>query len=274
MQPSASRGYLHEDYRYFHLRDAKAMEVEPHYHEFDKLMLFISGRVTYTVEGRTSRLRPFDVLLIGSGCIHSLKVEEGEPYERIIIWLRRDYLHDAQNHEHLHHCFDRCAESGQFLLRTTDSMEFRHLADKLEQALNEPGFGQKALAESYLVQLLIYLSRHLLQDAGEAPRLSADPRIEAIRQYINDNLAADLSIAALADRFYLSRSYLMHRFREISGTPLHRYVRQKRLLRASELIRSGMPVGKAAAAAGFADYSAFYRAYKSTFKTMPKDTAE
>ena len=58
MQPSASRGYLHEDYRYFHLRDAKAMEVEPHYHEFDKLMLFISGRVTYTVEGRTSRLRP------------------------------------------------------------------------------------------------------------------------------------------------------------------------------------------------------------------------
>ena len=267
----ASRGYLHEDYRYFHLCDSNALEVEPHYHEFDKLMLFISGRVTYTVEGRSSRLRPFDVLLIGSGSIHSLKVEAGEQYERIIIWLRRDYLHKEQN---LHHCFEHCAANGQFLLRTGDSMEFRHLAGKLEQSLNEPGFAQKTLAESYLVQLLISISRHLLQEDAETARLTADPRIEEIRRYINDNLSADLSIAALAERFYLSRSYLMHRFREISGTPLHRYVRQKRLLRASELIRQGVPVGKAAAAAGFADYSAFYRAYKSTFKTMPKETAE
>ena len=46
---------------------------------------------------------------------------------------------------------------------------------------------------------------------------------------------------------------------------------QKRLLRAGELIRAGVPVMKAAEQAGFPEYSTFLRAFQNTFHTSPKN---
>ena len=45
---------------------------------------------------------------------------------------------------------------------------------------------------------------------------------------------------------------------------------QKRLLRAGELIREGVPVMKAAEQAGFPEYSTFLRAFQSTFHVSPR----
>ena len=76
---------------------------------------------------------------------------------------------------------------------------------------------------------------------------------------------------ALAERFFLSRYYLMHRFKEVTGYAVHQYISQKRLLLAGELLRQGVPVMKAAEQAGFGDYSAFLRAFRATFHASPRD---
>ena len=47
------RGYLHEDFRLFHLSSALAEDTAFHYHEFHKLVFFLAGRGNYIVEGRT-----------------------------------------------------------------------------------------------------------------------------------------------------------------------------------------------------------------------------
>ena len=46
---------------------------------------------------------------------------------------------------------------------------------------------------------------------------------------------------------------------------------QKRLLRAGELIREGVPVMKAAEQAGFEEYSTFLRAFRGTFHMSPRE---
>lgn len=40
-------------------------------------------------------------------------------------------------------------------------------------------------------------------------------------------------------------------------------------MNAARLIREGMSAGKAAAESGFADYSAFHRAFRESFGTSP-----
>ena len=45
---------------------------------------------------------------------------------------------------------------------------------------------------------------------------------------------------ALADRVYLSRYHFMRLFKAQTGSTVHAYVRQKRLLYASRLIREGV----------------------------------
>ena len=44
------RGYLNEEFRLFHLKDSRAQKLDYHYHEFDKLIFFLGGNVTYMVE--------------------------------------------------------------------------------------------------------------------------------------------------------------------------------------------------------------------------------
>ena len=99
----------------------------------------------------------------------------------------------------------------------------------------------------------------------------ADPKIEEILRYIAGNLDRTLTVDALAERFFLSRYYLMHRFKEVTGYSVHQYISQKRLLLAGELLRQGTPVMKAAEQAGFGDYSAFLRAFRATFHASPRD---
>ena len=40
------RGYLNEGFRLFHLKDSRAPKLDYHYHEFDKLILLLGGKVT------------------------------------------------------------------------------------------------------------------------------------------------------------------------------------------------------------------------------------
>ncbi len=49
--------------------------------------------------------------------------------------------------------------------------------------------------------------------------------MEEILRYIAAHLEGELTVDALAARFYMSRYYLMHRFKEVTGytrPPVHR----------------------------------------------------
>ena len=112
------RGYLREDFRLFHLRDSEAPQVDYHYHAFDKLVLVLSGNVTYVVEGVTYFLRPWDLLLVGRDLIHRPIMDPGEPYERVVIWLGQAWLEDRSDPgEALDTCFSAARERGFHLLR-------------------------------------------------------------------------------------------------------------------------------------------------------------
>ena len=50
VQEADKRGYLLEDFRLFHLKDSRAQQLEYHYHEFDKLIFLLNGRVSYLCE--------------------------------------------------------------------------------------------------------------------------------------------------------------------------------------------------------------------------------
>ena len=39
-------GYLDRDFRLVHLKDSLAQKIDYHYHEFDKLVIFLGGNVT------------------------------------------------------------------------------------------------------------------------------------------------------------------------------------------------------------------------------------
>lgn len=271
------RGYLREDFRLFHLKDTEAPEVEYHYHEFDKLVLVLGGKITYVVEGVTYFLQPWDMLLIRRSMIHRPLIDPSEPYERIVIWLGREYLDRRSDPgEPLDQCFETVRERGFHLLRLAPErrVAYMNALQALEDALRSREFGAKRLSDALCQQLLIAVNRDLLSShtAADAPEsYRVDRKMEEILQYIAAHLSEDLSVETLSKSFYLSRYYLMHRFKEVTGYTLHQYIRQKRLLWAAELIRSGQPVMKAAEQVGFKEYSTFLRSFQAMFHMSPRE---
>ena len=271
------RGYLNEGFRLFHLKDTRAQKLDYHYHEFDKLILVLGGKVTYVVEGVTYFLQPWDILLVQHSLIHKPIIDPSEPYERVVVWLDRTWLSQRSDPgERLDACFDTARERGFHLLRTAGARRLAYMdsIQRLEEALHSKEFGAARMADTLCQQLLIGVNRDILasRTAAEAPdSYRVDPKMEEILQYIVHHLSEDLSVDSLSKRFYLSRYYLMHRFKAVTGYTVHQYISQKRLLLAGELIRQGVPVMKAAEQAGFAEYSTFLRAFQNTFHMSPRE---
>ncbi len=266
-------GYLRENYRVFHLRDTAGQERDFHFHDFDKIVILLSGRVDYMVERDTYALRPWDVLLVGHHVIHKALIDKSVPYERVIVYLDRKFVERAMPQAGLMECFDRADKQGMRLLAPgPEAIEtLEKLIAATDDAVRDDGFGAQALRDTLLVQLLITIDR-LSYSAGASQQAAApqyDPKIAQTLSYINENLSKPLTVEELAERVYLSRYHFMRLFKAQTGDTVHAYVRQRRLLYAAQLIRQGVGVNRAAADSGFEEYSTFFRAFRECFGVSP-----
>jgi AraC-like DNA-binding protein len=269
------KGYLNEDFRFFHLKDKKAEEHTFHYHDFNKIVIFLSGNVTYVIEGKYYKLRPWDILFVSSNELHKPNIDPNEYYERIIIWVNSNFLtgHSTED-SNLLTCFEVTQKEKLNLFRM-DSEHLNVIKDtlfSLEKEIKAKEFGGKTLQNSIFLQLIVYLNRLILRTKTKKNEkdIQYDERIVNMLSYINENLDSDLSINSIAARFYINRYYLMHNFKDQTGYTLHNYILQKRLAKAAMLIKKGLQISYAADQCGFQDYSSFVRAFKKSFGLPPK----
>lgn len=269
------RGYLNEDFLFFNLKDQKKNEFEFHYHDFNKIIIFVSGEVSYIIEGKFYKLKPWDILLVGKNDLHLPMISSDSPYERIILWLNPLFLegHNKNNCDLLS-CFQLATERKLNLMRLDNkhinSLK-QNLAD-LEEEIQGKYFGSTVLKNALFLQFIVKINRLFFgMDVNKnIDDIRYDPRIEDILSFINSNLDKDLSIGMLSKAFYLNKYYLMHLFKEETGYTIHSYILKKRVIKASDLITNGMQAGEVCALCGFGDYSSFVRAFKKEFRLSPK----
>lgn len=264
----AKTGYLKEDFRLFHINDRTDREFEWHYHDFHKIIVFVSGKVTYHIEGKAYQLKPQDILLVSQGAIHKPEIDPSIPYERYIFWIRDDL-----SSPELNTCFQKANDRSFNLIRLDSVLQekLKDLLPEIEHSLRDTQFGDSILSKALFAQFMVYINRIFLKSstAPDQKSYSSDSQVEQLLKYINRNLSENLSIDHLAERFFFSKYHMMRKFKKETGYTIHNYIISKRLLRARSLIAQGTPVMKAAMQSGFQDYTAFVRAYKKQFGTVP-----
>ena len=261
-------GYLKEDFRLFHINDQTKKDFSYHYHDLHKIIVFISGKVTYHIEGKAYHLKPRDILLVSQGAIHKPEIDPSVPYERYIFWIRDDL-----SCQELNTCFQKANDRSFNLVRADSALQERlkDLLPEIEQTLQNKHFGDTVLRNALFTQFMIYINRIFLRTSSSPDKktYSSDTQVEQLLKYINRNLSENLSIDQLANRFLFSKYHMMRKFKNETGYTIHNYITSKRLLMARSLISQGMPVMKAAQASGFHDYTTFVRAYKKQFGKAP-----
>ncbi len=269
------RGYLNKDFQFFHLKDRKSIEFELHFHDFNKIVIFISGNVTYLIEGRAYKLKPWDILLISSSEIHKAVIDAAGTYERMIVWVKPGFLagHDSSE-GNLLRCFETASGEKSNLLRLNPELlrQGKYILSQLNEECDNGGFGSQVLRDSLFLQFIVYLNRLYLRPENIKNKAEGeyDENIGRIISYINENLCEDMSIDSLASKFYMSRYHLMHKFKSQTGYTIHNYITQKRLIMSNKLIKSGKSVAGACEECGFGDYSSYVRAFKKMYGFSPK----
>lgn len=271
MPEEKKRGYLLENFRLFHLRSQQGTQVDSHYHEFCKVLLLIQGSGGYFIDGQRYLLQAGDIVLISHRSIHRPELDPGAPYERIILYISPEYL----QRESTAGCDLLSIFSGEkgHVLRLKDSQQKKifRLAAALERDLETEAFGREILSNTGMLRLLVEIGRAESQpdSFGASPIAPGNERIQEILHYIDAHLAEDMDAESLAQTFFISKYHMMRLFRRETGTTVHLYVTQKRLLRARELMEGGMRSTEACYRCGFRSYSSFTRAYGKHFGTTP-----
>ncbi len=271
---SVKSGYLFEKFRLFHLKDKEPKEYEYHYHDFHKLIWFISGNVEYHIEGKAYKLEPHDILLVNRGQIHKPFIGTDEPYERYVFYISGDFLLEhSEEGSDLELCFKlaETEDSNVIRLSPSDSGLLFETVRLLERSDKEKAYA-KMYSRILFLKLLIELNRCCVKNREIFHKTARyDKKVVEMIHYINDHLNGDLSIEGLSACFYLSKYHMMRKFKEETGYSMHQYILEKRILAARSRILSGIPATTACLECGFKDYSTFSRAYKKLLNRLPSD---
>ena len=98
-----------------------------------------------------------------------------------------------------------------------------------------------------------------------------DPLIDKVLDYINVHYSEPLTVESLAARFFVSKYYLLHEFKQYVGTSVYHYIIQRRLIVARQMLADGTAPSSVYQKCGFGDYANFYRAFKSAYRVSPKE---
>lgn len=148
------------------------------------------------------------------------------------------------------------------------------LALALRDEVRHGGVAGALFAESLTTTLALHLVRaySMAGGAGAAvPGPLTGPSLRRVLTYIDEHLADDLRTATLAAVAGVTPHRFHRAFKGATGRPPHRFVTDRRLDRAAELLRStgGPPIAAVAYAVGLSSQSHLTTAFRRRYGTTP-----
>lgn len=123
------------------------------------------------------------------------------------------------------------------------------------------------------------LLRHLARHYSNGARKPLEPRarvaplgrgvVRRIEEYLEANLAADVSLHALAALAHLSVDHFVRAFRGATGKTPHRFALERRLERAAALLKGPASIAQIAHACGFRSAAHFSVRFHARFGVTP-----
>lgn len=124
---------------------------------------------------------------------------------------------------------------------------------------------------SYMSDLEEYLSKALEQYV----KITASPThclktMDMVKEYVDTHYMEDLTLASLADRFFLSYSYLSKSFHKNFHMPFQQYLLMLRMEHALELLKDpALTIQQVAARVGYENAFNFSRSFKAQYGVSP-----
>lgn len=254
------------NFSYYSDPSANNTDFQLHEHSDYEIYMFIEGDSKYIVENKNYTLSPDDVIIIRKNEMHRVFHNSPSKYTRLVLSVSPQFF-SANN----------CPEYEEAFLSTSSDFgnkiacEVVHSSGIYDAMLRLKKYyesGADAPVLNAVVTEILYIINKI--PSFETPYFT-NVTIKNVINYLNSNYKAEISLDNLCEKFYISKYYLCRTFKQATGLTVQEYVRQKRLVYAYELKKTGKTLSEAAFAAGFTSYSSFYRSYIKKYCSSPKE---
>lgn len=258
--------YLTNNFFMNHVVTESPNDVATHIHDCYELFYFISGDLTYHIEGQAYKLCPNDLIITNSRELHRIVFNSKSRYERRYIHFKPEYISSYQTDEYNMLSYIEKRKLGYFnRIPAKNVIEdgILELWDNIEKASLDHSPEGPIMMKTFFIQMLITINKIFSKyDNLVVNSYKYDQKIVAILDFINKNLNEKITLDLLEYEFYVNKYYLCHIFKKSTGFTVIEYITYKRIMRAMELLMSGNTALNVAHAVGFGDYSTFYKAFK------------
>ncbi len=247
-----------------------------HFHPYYELILVRRGVCEYHANSVRFLLRPDELLLLAPGTVHTmLCTQDGSSYERLILQVNAAFMEQV---------FCDCGQAERlqnlqplFILRADAVCRWgvRELFERINAtaAVTDAALRER-LYRCQLGELLLTIA-YTADSAGAVEFRAASRLITDVTLYIQEHFREpELSVAHLAQQFYVSREHLSRSFRSDTGESISRYLTDLRMQEFRYCLLMGRSILSACMESGFSDYSSFVKTFRKLYGITPADYRE
>ena len=263
-----------------------------HVHETIELHFILEGQRLMFVDRETYRLSPHSAIVVNHNLIHKTSTAPGFPpdHHNFILQLDRSRFDQILRVAGLRG-FDDFGDRFNGVATFNDSewrlilaviSEFKAMCkeDKMSAAVSmEDAHAFLYLQALELASIFAKARRRLLHVELEANqkvvpetvvKTGVHQKVHEVALYLQTHIHESVSLEELAQRFFMSRSYLTRSFRNVTGFSVVEYMTYIRIQKAQQLLReSDRSITEIADLCGFGNITYFEKVFKTTTGHTP-----
>lgn len=247
-----------------------------HSHPYYEFILVRRGICEYHSNGARFFLHPDEMLLIAPGTVHTMICpEDSSSYERLILQVNAEFMHRVI----LDNLPERQTQSPPPLhilpAETVCRWGLRELVERINASAAVTDLALRERLYRCQIGELMLTVEYVSRSVEEPTPNASSALISAVTAYIQEHFREpDLNVAALAQRFYVSREHLSRSFKSYTNESISRYITDLRM----QEFRYGLVAGKnilpACLESGFSDYSSFVKSFRKLYGITPVEYRE
>lgn len=263
-----------------------------HVHETIELHFILEGQRLMFVDRETYRLSPHSAIVVNHNLIHKTSTAPGFPpdHHNFILQLDRsrfDALLNAAGLKGFDDFGDRFNGVASF-----DDSEWRLVLSVISEfkamCTEDKNGGTVSMEDAHaflylqaleLASIFAKARRRLLHAELEANqkvvpetvvKTGVHQKVHEVALYLQNHIHESVSLEELAQRFFMSRSYLTRSFRNVTGFSVVEYMTYIRIQKAQQLLReSDRSITEIADLCGFGNITYFEKVFKTTTGHTP-----
>lgn len=235
--------------------------------------LLVSGTKTVVYPDATAVVNAGELVVLSTGnVLTSELLTGGQHFSSILFYFSNEIFNRFLiKYDHLLQSVIPLSGKQPFLIFKQDSL-IKHFIDSIQALMNGESQLPAAVRLIKLEELLLYL---LHSDAGRFRAIqiiTKDKEQLQIKKVVESHIGQLITVGELAFLCHMSTSTFKRRFREIYHTTPQKWMLNRKLEMAAELLRSaGESPSGIYLKVGYQNHSSFSEAFRNHFGTTPSD---